>query len=295
MHFTTRLRGLAIGACVIILLSSTIATAQTLTQVVRVNNRAMRVRIAGLERRKPGQPVVVLESGSGSSLEAWQPVFRQLSLLAPTLAYDRSGLGKSEFDGEPPTLPHVAQTLHALLAAAHIPAPYVLVGHSWGGEYIRGFASLYPHEVAGLVFLETTDFERTEDEVVREGGRVGAGGAPPIPDDPPAARAEVEQIIRYGSAGFSDIRALQMPSGVPIAVLIGGAAPRGSPNSDARLFKRLQIRHQSEWALSSPAGLLLVSAESGHQVMTDVPALVVEAVKHVLVHVTISANSKPAG
>jgi hypothetical protein len=105
----------------------------------------------------------------------------------------------------------------------------------------------------------------------------------------------VEQIIRYGSAGFSDIRALQLPSGVPIAVLIGGATPRGSPNSDARLFKRLQIRHQGEWALSSPSGLLLVSAESGHQVMTDVPALVVEAVKHVLIHVTISANSKPAG
>jgi pimeloyl-ACP methyl ester carboxylesterase len=244
----------------------------------------MRVWSSGLEHRKPGQPVVVLEAGSGSTLEAWKPVFGQISRLAPTFAYDRSGLGKSEFDGEAPTLRHVAQTLHALLAAAHIPAPYVLVGHSWGGEYIRGFASLFPDDVAGLVYLETTDFERTDDEVVREGGRAGAGGAPPIPDDPPAARAEMEQIIRYGSTGFAEIRALQVPSGVPIAVLIGAATPRGSSNGDFKIFKRLQIRHQTDWALSSPAGLLLVATQSGHQVMDDVPTLVLEAIQHVLTH-----------
>jgi pimeloyl-ACP methyl ester carboxylesterase len=106
------------------------ASAQPATKRISVNNRAMRVWSSGLEHRKPGQPVVVLEAGSGSTLEAWKPVFGQISRLAPTFAYDRSGLGKSEFDGEAPTLRHVAQTLHALLAAAHIPAPYVLVGHS---------------------------------------------------------------------------------------------------------------------------------------------------------------------
>jgi pimeloyl-ACP methyl ester carboxylesterase len=265
--------------------------AQPSTRSISVNNRAMRVQSAGLERRRPGQPVVVLEAGSGSSLEAWQLVFTQISRLAPTFAYDRSGLGKSEFDGERPTLPHVAQTLHALLAAAHIPAPYVLVGHSWGGEYIRGFASLYPHDVVGLVYLETTDFERTEDEIKREGGSAGTGGAPPIPDHPPAARAEMEQIIQYGSTGFAEIRALQVPSDLPVAVLIGAAAASGSSNSDFKLFKRLQVRHQSDWALSSPAGLLLVSAQSGHQVMEDVPALVLEAVKHVLDHTTLSPKN----
>jgi hypothetical protein len=98
----------------------------------------------------------------------------------------------------------------------------------------------------------------------------------------------VEQIIRYGSTGFAEIRALQVPSGIPLAVVIGAATPRGSTNRDFRLFKRLQIRHQGDWALASPAGLLLVSAESGHQVMEDVPLLVLEAVKHVLGHATRS-------
>jgi hypothetical protein len=107
-----------------------------------------------------------------------------------------------------------------------------------------------------------------------------------VPDNPPAARAEMQQIIRYGSSGFADVRALQVPSTLPIAVLIGTATPSGSSNGDFQLFKRLQVRHQSEWVMSSPAGLLLVSAQSGHQVMKDAPTLVLQAIRHVLAHVT---------
>ena len=56
----------------ITLLASAAALAQPATHTFRVNNRAMRVWTAGIELRKPGQPVVVLEGGSGSSLDAWQ-------------------------------------------------------------------------------------------------------------------------------------------------------------------------------------------------------------------------------
>ncbi len=277
---------LALVALAAAALSSSPASAEPAIRTIRLNDHPMRIWTAGFESRKPGQPVVVLESGSGSSFEAWKPVFGRLNRLAPTFAYDRSGLGRSEFDGEPPTLEHVAQTLHALLAAARVPGPYVLVGHSWGGEYIRGFASLYPTEVAGLVYLDATDFERTDDEVERERSPerrgVVVGGAPPIPKDPPGARAEMEQIIRYGEAGFADIKAMKVPSTLPVAIVIGAKPGKGSPDSDGPIFKRLQIRHQGEWALASPAGLLLVSTQSGHQVMEDVPLLVIQAVAHVL-------------
>ncbi len=45
------------------------------------------------------------------------------------------------------------QRLHALLEALGIPPPYILVGHSMGGAYIRLFTALYPREVAGLIFI----------------------------------------------------------------------------------------------------------------------------------------------
>jgi len=44
-----------------------------------------------------------------------------------------------------------------------VPGPYVLVGHSNGGLYVRRYAGLYPEDVAGLVLLDATPpdlFER---------------------------------------------------------------------------------------------------------------------------------------
>ena len=264
----------------------------TPTRNVSVNGRAMHVWSDGLERRKPGQPVVILESGAPGTLNAWRPVFGDIGRLAPVLAYDRSGLGKSEFDGERPTVPHVAKNLHALLDTAHISPPYVLVGASWGGVYIRGFASLYPTEVAGLVYLDVSDYERTREELATFLPAMSSGPPTPprLPDDlPPGVRAELEQVFEYGSAEFAEIRALRLPSGLPVAVVIGGIPPGPLPpnalTTNVNILRLIQIRHQADWALSSPAGLLLVSSQAGHNVIQDVPALVLQAVKHVLDHV----------
>lgn len=45
------------------------------------------------------------------------------------------------------TLPH----------AAHVPGPYVLVGHSAGGLYVPVYAGRYPSEVAGMVLSDAPD------------------------------------------------------------------------------------------------------------------------------------------
>lgn len=51
---------------------------------------------------------------------------------------------------------------------------------------------------------------------------------------------------------------------------------------------RLQIKHQSEWALTAPKGLLIVADHVGHAVHNDDPALVVRAVKHVVEHAAVA-------
>jgi pimeloyl-ACP methyl ester carboxylesterase len=43
-----------------------------------------------------------------------------------------------------------------LLERAQVPGPYVLAGHSFGGLYVRTYASRYPGEVAGLVLVDST-------------------------------------------------------------------------------------------------------------------------------------------
>ena len=39
---------------------------------------------------------------------------------------------------------------------AHVPGPYVLAGHSFGGLYVQSFAAQFPDQVAGMVLLDST-------------------------------------------------------------------------------------------------------------------------------------------
>lgn len=267
-----------------------VAWAQTptsLPQTVQVNGRGMRIRTAGFEHRKTGTPAVILEAGLGSTIESWQPVFEDISRLAPVIAYDRSGIGKSEFDNVPPTLAHVAETLHALLQSASIQGPYVLVGHSWGVAFVRTFVDRYPTEISGAVFLEATDFERTPEETAAElpPGTDVEDNAPRLPEGPPGFRAEVQQLLAEGATYFATLRATKLSPSLPISVVMGGAVPRDLPTASAvqmKAFKRLQLKHQAAWAFASQRGLVLMSSSAGHQVMSDEPSLVVQAIRHVL-------------
>src|SRR5687768_8542442 len=130
--------------------------------MVPVNGVPMRVRVGGLEH--VGKvPAIVFEAGARSRLETWDALFGEVAAFAPVIAYDRAGNGQSPADGRAATPAHIAERLHALLAAVGVPPPYVLVGHSWGGPLIRMFAGMYPSEIGGLVFVDTTDL-RTEEE-----------------------------------------------------------------------------------------------------------------------------------
>jgi pimeloyl-ACP methyl ester carboxylesterase len=101
-------------------------------------------------------PTVILEPGAGGSAAS-------LGLIAPAVArdsrvcvYDRAGRGWSDPAGSPPDGAQVATDLHRLLERAHVPGPYVLAGHSFGGLYVRTFAAKYPEEVAGMVLVDST-------------------------------------------------------------------------------------------------------------------------------------------
>jgi pimeloyl-ACP methyl ester carboxylesterase len=82
-----------------------------------------------------------------------------------TLSYERAGLGRSDPGPNPRSAEQIARDLHALLAAKAIAPPYILVGHSAGGLFVRVFAHLYPKEVAGLVLVDPAteeDYERMQ-------------------------------------------------------------------------------------------------------------------------------------
>jgi pimeloyl-ACP methyl ester carboxylesterase len=103
-----------------------------------------------------GSPTVVLEPGHGAASS-------DLGWIAPAVArnsrvcvYDRAGRGWSGATDGPQDGAHVAANLHTLLDRAHVPGPYVLAGHSFGGLYILSFAAQFPDQVAGMVLLDST-------------------------------------------------------------------------------------------------------------------------------------------
>ena len=103
-----------------------------------------------------GSPTVILDSGLGDTYLAWRKVQPELAKFTRVCSYDRAGLGYSESSSQPRTSKVIAAELHALLQAADIAPPYVLVGHSVGGFDVRLYASLYPTEVAGMVLVDAS-------------------------------------------------------------------------------------------------------------------------------------------
>lgn len=103
-----------------------------------------------------GTPTIVLEAGfGGGAYAAWHELQPRLAKITRTCSYDRAGFGFSELDHDlPRDIQHDVRDLHALLKAAGLPGPYVLVGHSDGGHIIGAFSDSYPQEISALVFLD---------------------------------------------------------------------------------------------------------------------------------------------
>jgi pimeloyl-ACP methyl ester carboxylesterase len=101
-------------------------------------------------------PTVVLEPGGGG-------MSADMGLIAPAVAsdtrvcvYDRPGRGQSDPVAAPQDGAQIATDLHTLLQRGHIPGPYVLAGHSFGGLYVMSFAKQYPQDVTGMVLIDST-------------------------------------------------------------------------------------------------------------------------------------------
>jgi pimeloyl-ACP methyl ester carboxylesterase len=80
--------------------------------------------------------------------------------------YDRAGEGWSDPAPTARSSATVVQDLHELLQRAPVAVPYVLVGHSIGGEYVRAFTAKFPSEVVGVVLVDSTHPDQREPPVM---------------------------------------------------------------------------------------------------------------------------------
>ncbi|MFF0817689.1 alpha/beta fold hydrolase [Rhodococcus sp. NPDC003318] len=123
-------------------------------RLLTVAGRQLHVLVEGNDGS--GAPAVVLVGGLAGNWFDWDALTADLEADRAVVRFDRPGFGFSPADGEAPTAPGEADRIAAVLDAAGVEGPVVVVGHSLGGFYAEAFARRHPRRVAGLILLDAS-------------------------------------------------------------------------------------------------------------------------------------------
>jgi pimeloyl-ACP methyl ester carboxylesterase len=289
---------------------------------------AGRVDIGGrslyLECHGSGSPTGILENGYRDPAQYWiedfiQPgaprtmVLPAVARFARVCAYDRPGtvatytvndssdeglpaassdpryvFSRSDPVPQPRTVTDLVDDLHALLVAAGVPGPYVMVGQSLGGLVVRLYTATYPDDVVGMVlvdaFPEQLETQLTPEQwqlLVKLNVDFGGNTVQDLPGYGPL------ETVPYAS-GFPAMRQAAAASPLrpmPLAVLSHGipfVITEQQLGFAPSLYEQAQLRAYHELAALVPDGRLYIASDSGHDIHQDQPGAVTEAVREVV-------------
>ena len=232
-----------------------------------------------------GPMTVILETGLGAESDEWRAVQNDLSKVAHALRYDRASRGLSDPARGPRSAAMMLDDLDALLAAACLTGPFLLVGHSFGGLLMRLFANRRRERVCGLVLVDA--LQRDQFDVF------GALFPPPQPGEPP----ELASLRAFWTGGWRDPQStterIDMPTSLvqdqmasdlgdlPIRILAAAATFLNNPKVPPLFRPVLQSRwnelQRTFLMLSTRTELTMVEG-SGHFIQRDNPMAIVAAV-----------------
>src|SRR5215216_5767153 len=270
-----------------------------------------------LECRGQGGPTVVLVSGYGNHGGVWsvasdevpQPqVLPAVAGFTRVCAYDRPGTVGFDLDDpadrsrsdpvpQPTTAAAAVDDLHALLRAAAVPGPYVLVGHSLGGLYTRLYASTYPDEVAGMVLVDAIS-ERFRAVVTPEQWAISLEIFQSPSTLPQLAAYRDYERIDFDAVFDEMLRATAARPlrQMPLVVLSAGLVPDTSelgldlPPGFQDSFTAAARANQSFQARLLPDARQVVVPEAGHYIHVERPRPVIDAVRQVVTAVRDPAS-----
>ena len=276
-------------------------TVPTAAHVAADGDFAGRVAIGGarklyLECRGTGRPTVILEAGYRNDADIWSTevshppaVLPGIAAFTRVCAYDRPGTlldaghrSRSDPVPMPRTARDLVADLHALLRAAHVPGPYVLVGHSLGGMLVRLYASTYPRQVAGLVLVDA--FSEAVKALL---GPVHWPSTERLLNQPPPGLAHYRDLETLTwDASIAQMQAAKPLRPLPLVVLCHGRPfqlpPTLPAGFSAAAYERAWRAAQNGLARLEPGTPHIIATASGHYIQLQQPELVIRAVRQVV-------------
>jgi pimeloyl-ACP methyl ester carboxylesterase len=272
-----------------------------------------------LECRGEGSPTVILESGAYARGDVWTRDLEQpegeRTMVLPAVArftrvctYDRPGTvtvrnpsldpygplfypSRSDPAPQPRTTQDMVDELHALLTAAEIPGPYVLVGHSAAGLVTRLYASEYPDQVVGMVLLDSTNentWLRFQEALTPDQWQVFEAQTVTNQDlldaYPEAERMWTAPLADDATSGqVRQARKEEQLHPMPLVVLMHGI-PFGDPfpGWPADTMEAIMLDLQKDLVTLVPNAHFGIATESGHNIHQDQPDLVIDAIRDVV-------------
>ena len=267
---------------------------------IDIGGRALHLYCSG-----SGPVTVLLENGLGANFSAWQRVQPEIAQFSRVCSYDRAGLGWSDVSDRPTRAEYVIDDLHRLLTAAQLSGPFVLVGWSAGGVFVRRYYHDYPDGVIGMVFVdssheqqklrleESPDMQQMERDMSQQldvcralawSGLVRALGVMQANTAaahlPPALEAQTVALanrtgfcggIAHESAGFqSDVSQSQPPASLgdlPLIVLTRGR--RSTPEDFSQPLAQATLDRLDQSWLALQDELAALSTRASHRIAAD--------------------------
>jgi pimeloyl-ACP methyl ester carboxylesterase len=217
-----------------------------------------------------GSPTIVYLHGLGGDGSDIESINTQLASQARVCTYDRLNVGRSDSDPGRHTGADSVRDLHALLATANVPGPYLLVGFSFGGLLAIMYAATYPDQVMGLVSLDGS--LPTDDQVDQL-----------IPkDEREQVMAEQdgnqERVEFYRTVDQAKALVAKVPD-VPVTYLAARPVEL-PPNWPVKRMRAFIAAQQARFTKAVPNGRL-VEVQSSHDIDLDQPELVIKEINRI--------------
>ena len=243
-----------------------------------------------LECHGSGSPVALLQAGLNGTAADWSQVASAVAPSTTVCVYDRAGHGWSDPAAGPQDGAAIAEDLRTLLDRAGVVGPYLLVGHSSGGPYMRVFADRYADEVAGMVLIDAQPADaftalpdypgfygpyRAVTTLAPSLARAGLGFLLASPADPSGVRTAREmrdEVLALPDA-LAQAEELTTIGDRPLVVLTAGSGgQRGWLAAQDRLVSLSSNVVHRVVANATHDSLLLADASASSQAILDVVA-----------------------